>query len=160
MGRISSQFVLARLCCSVAGIGCAKSLKETEPELEARLFEIGKKHIRGLQEPRVFPIHAETRTEAIKLLADARAKPRYGLSLDLAEQFVPGKESHVHYIVGGPFADLNEQIVSNALDYQESALRGLVVVFVSPDPPAAELGALALRKLVQVIHLPLELPDA
>ena len=109
--------------------------------------------------PRVFPIHAGTRMEAITLLADARTEPRRRLSLDLAQQVSLGKTRRVHFVVGGPFADLNEQIVSNALDYQERELPGLVLVFVSPDPPDSELGALAQRKRVRLLHRPLQQPD-
>jgi hypothetical protein len=46
--------------------------------------------------------------------------------------------------------------VSNALDYQERALPGLVLVYVSPDAPAEELGRLARHKRVRLIHRPLE----
>jgi hypothetical protein len=156
MCRIASQLFLGLLCCGVLGIGCATSL--TRPELKTRLLEVGSQ-VKELVRPRVFPIHAGTRMEAITLLADARTEPRRRLSLDLAQQVSLGKTRRVHFVVGGPFADLNEQIVSNALDYQERELPGLVLVFVSPDPPDSELGALAQRKRVRLIHRPLQQPD-
>ena len=62
----------------------------------------------------------------------------------------------VHLVVGGPWASLNEQVVSNALAYREDALPGLVLVLVSPDAPGPALDQLAKQRRVRILHRPLE----
>ena len=134
--------------------GCLTAM--SEEDLDRSLRASGSR-VRGLTHPRVFPLHASSRMEALTLLADARTAPRERQSRDLAQQFSLGKTRRVHLIVGGPFSDLNRQILWNAFDYHEGkALPGLVVVFASPSAPDPELIALAKRKRVQLIHSPLE----
>ena len=125
-------------------------------ELDLRLREAGRE-VRGLRNARVFPLHAATRMEALTLLADARTEPRARESLDLAQQFSLARTRRVHMIVGGPYSDLNRQVVWNALAYHDRvALPGLVIVYASPGAPDDELTALARRKRVQLIHRSLD----
>jgi len=146
--------LVALLLIASFGAGCVSSL--TPPELRKRLLVVGSE-VRGLSpQPRVFAIHASTRMEALTLLADARTEPEERLSLALARQVAIGKTRRVHFVVGGPFGELNQQIVTNALTYHENALPGLVLVLVSPDEPDAELAALARNRRVQLIHRPLD----
>ena len=113
--RLASALLALGLVLPLLG-GCATAY--TARALETRLGEIGRT-VRGLQRPLIFEIHAGNRLEALTLLADARNEPRRRLSLDLAQQISLAKTRRVHFVVGGPFASLNEQIVSNALDYHE-----------------------------------------
>ena len=140
----------------IGALGCATSL--SQQALKTRLAAV-ESEVKGLVRPRLFPIYAGTRMEAMTLLADARTEPRRRISLDLAQQIGLAKSRRIYFVVGGPYAALNEQIVQNALDYHEDRpLPGLVLVLVSPQRPAVQLGALAKSKRVQLIHRPLELP--
>jgi hypothetical protein len=130
------------------------TFEDVDRELRARGAQV-----RGLQRPRVFALHADTRMEALTLLADARTEPRARVSLDLAQQFSLARHRQVHMIVGGPYADLNRQVLWNAFAYHEGkALPGLVVVFASPEVPDAPLLELARRKRVRLIHRPFGTP--
>ena len=152
----SLSLALALALGLVGASGCVTSL--SQQALETRLAAV-ESEVRGLVGPRLFPIYAGTRMEAMTLLADALTEPRRRISLDLAQQIGLAKSRRVHFVVGGPYAALNGQIVRNALDYHEGRpLPGLVLVLVSPEQPAVELGALAKSKRVQLIHRPLELP--
>ncbi|MCA9512519.1 MAG: hypothetical protein KC560_17565 [Myxococcales bacterium] len=152
--RATLAVVAGLLALAAVGAGCATSM--TADELDGRLRAAGRE-VRGLRSPHVFPLYAATRMEAYTLLADARTESRERESLDLAQQFAVAKTRRLHMIVGGPYADLNRQVVWNALSYHEGvALPGLVIVYASPGEPDADLLALAKRKRVQLIHRPLD----
>jgi len=142
------------LVVGLIAAACATSL--TSQGLDDRLALLGSE-IRGLRRPQLFSIYAGSRLEAITLLADARNQPRRRLSLDLAQQIALARTRVVHFVVGGPYADLNQRVVTNALDYHEDRpLPGLVLVYVSPREPSPELAALALSRRVRMIHRPLD----
>jgi len=147
---------LALLLAFAALTSAACATKMTADELDGRLRAAGRE-VRGLRAAHVFPLYAATRMEALTRVADARTERRDRESLDLAQQFALGKTRRLHMIVGGPYPDLNREVVWNALTYHEgTALPGLVVVYASPSEPDAELAALARRKRVQLIHRPLD----
>jgi hypothetical protein len=144
--------VLTALTALGIWTGCAST--PTAAQLDARLREVGAS-VEGLSHPRVFAVHAGSRMEALTLLADARNQPRERLSLDLAQQIGLARTRRLHLVVGGPWARLNEQLLTNALSYREDALPGLVLVVVSPEAPGPALDALAKRRRVRLIHRPL-----
>ena len=148
--RHSLASCIGLLVAGFVAAGCATSF--TSQGLDDRL-ELRGTEVRGLTRPRIFPIYAGSRIEAITLLADARNAPRHRISLDLAQQISLARTRVIHFVVGGPYADLNQRVVTNALDYYEDRpLPGLVLVYVSPREPSSELVALARSHRVRMIH--------
>ena len=58
--------------------------------------------------------------------------------------------------MGGPYADLCDQIVRNAFALnRKRALRGLTVIFVAPEPPSEALRVAAATVHARLQHRPL-----
>jgi hypothetical protein len=56
-------------------------------------------------------------------------------------------------VAGGPFPDLTDQVLRNALELQpESGLPGLQLLVASAEPPSAELLGAARRARVRLFH--------
>ena len=90
-------------------------------------------------------------------LAEARNDPKSsGHSRKLANGFKLGQRKYVDYFIGGPYADLAEQIVLNALTLNDGRrLRGLRVVLVTTEAPSEALRTTALSRSVKLEHYPL-----
>ncbi len=133
----------------VAG-GCATVYHEAE--LEQRLERLGAA-TKELRRPRTAPIHADTRVAAFGLLAEARANVASPLSASLARQLASAKRSHRDLVAGGPFADLTEQVLRNALALQEDgALEGLKLLVASQEQPSQTLLLAARRTRVRLLY--------
>jgi hypothetical protein len=147
-----------RLAVSLLGaalsLGCASPL--TPAELEGRLEEAAASASDPRAAHQVFPVHAPTRIAALTLLSEARSDPRSGLSFQLGRRFASASGRRMNFVVGGPYSDLCDQVVRNALSMnRERGLRGLSVVFVAPEPPSAELRAAAASVHARLQHRPL-----
>jgi len=131
----------------VVAAGCATVYQEAE--LEQRLERLGA----ALRRPRTAPIHADTRVAAFGLLAEARANVDSPLSASLARQLASAKRSHRDLVAGGPFADLTEQVLRNALALQEDgALEGLKLLVASQEQPSQTLLLAARRTRVRLLY--------
>jgi hypothetical protein len=123
-----------------------------EDELEGRLERLAAT-TKGLRRPRAFAIHADTRIAALGLLAEARANRDSPLSAALGRSLAAAHRSRRDLVAGGPFADLTDQVLRNALALQdERGLPGLHLLVASQDPPSAELLGAARRVRVRVFH--------
>jgi hypothetical protein len=130
--------------------GCATV--QGKAEFEQRLERIGAA-TKGLRRPRVFAIHADTRIAALGLLAEARANTDSPLSAALGRSLAAAQRSHRDVVAGGPFADLTDQVLRNALALQdESGLPGLRLLVASQEPPTVELLGAARRARVHVVY--------
>jgi hypothetical protein len=75
------------------------------------------------------------------------------LSASLARQLAAAKRSHRDVVAGGPFADLTEQVLHNALTLQQDgALAGLSLVLASQQQPSPALLAAARRTHVRLLY--------
>jgi len=148
MARIALAFGMA-----FAALACATPIGERE--LEERLASVAA--VSPGAHPRVFPVWAGTRLAAWTLLADARGDPRSPESLRLGHAISRAATQPTTVVVGGPYADLSDQIVRNALEmHGERALGRLTIVLVGPEPPSAELSAALARAGARIQHRPLE----
>ncbi len=146
--RIRVVSALALLAVVIAG--CATVYREEE--LEKRLERIGAATA-GLRRPRTAPIHADTRVEALGLLAEARANADSPLSASVARQLAAAHRSRRDVVAGGPFADLTDQVLRNALSSQQDAgLRGLKLVVASQEEPSGKLRVGARRTGVRLLY--------
>jgi hypothetical protein len=143
--------ILALLAVAGAVVaGCATV--HHEAELEKRLERLGAA-TQGLRRPRTAVIHADTRVAALGLLAEARANRDSPLSASLARQLASAKRSHRDLVAGGPFADLTEQVLRNALALQEDgSLEGLQLLVASQEQPSSTLLVAARRTRVRLLY--------
>jgi hypothetical protein len=145
----------ALVAIAFVALGCATTM--AEPELEARLARVAAESAPPGTARRVFPVWAGTRLAALTLLADARGDPRSGESLRLGQAFARGASRPTTVVVGGPYPDLSERIVLNALELQrERGVPKLTIVLVGPEAPSAALEAAAAAAGARLRHRPLE----
>jgi hypothetical protein len=124
----------------------------TEADLEQRLERLGSA-TQGLRRPRVVAIHADTRAVAFGLLMEARANADSPLSVAVSRRLAAAHLTHRDLVAGGPFGDLNDRVLCNALALQqEKNLSGLQLVFASPDPPSRALLVAAGKAHVRLLH--------
>ena len=146
--RIRIAVALALL--AVVAAGCVTVYREEE--LEKRLERIGAA-TQGLRRPRTATIHADTRMAALGLLAEAKANVDSPLSAALGRQLAAAHRSRRDVVAGGPFADLTEQVLRNALALQDDgALAGLQLVLASQEPPSGELQNAARRTRLRLLY--------
>jgi len=141
---------VALLLLAVVAAGCVTVYREDE--LEKRLGRLGAA-TQGLRRPRTVVIHADTRVVALGLLAEARANVDSPLSASLGRQLAAAHRSRRDVVAGGPFADLTEQVLRNALALQDDgALAGLQLVLASQERPSGELLGAARRTRVRLLY--------
>ena len=131
-------------------LGCATP--PSEADLEQRLERLGSA-TQGLRRPRVVAIQADTRANAFGLLMEARANTDSPLSLAIGRQLAAAHRTHRDLVAGGPFGDLNDRLLCNALALQaEKGLSGLQLIVASPDPPSRALLVAAGKAHVHLLH--------
>jgi hypothetical protein len=136
----------------LAVLVCACATPPTESDLEDRLERLGAA-TRGLRHPRVIAIHADTRAHAFGLLMEARANVDSPLSTALSRQLASAQRTHRDLVAGGPFGDLNDRVLCNALALQdEKGLAGLRILVASPDEPSRALVLAARKASVRLLH--------
>lgn len=143
------RIALAALLGSLAA-GCLTIHREAE--VEARLERLGSATPQ-LRCPRAIAIHADTRLEALGLLAEERANADSPLSSALARSLEAAHRSRRDVVAGGPFADLTDQMLRNALSLQRrGGLPGLTIVVASEERPSPELARAAREAHVRLVH--------
>jgi hypothetical protein len=136
----------------VAALAAGCMTVHREDELELRLERLGAA-TPGLRRPRTAVIHADTRVAALGLLAEAHANADSPLSASLGRQLAAAHRSRRDVVAGGPFADLTDRVLRNALALQgQGALAGLQLVVASQEPPSAELESAARRTRVRLLY--------
>ena len=140
--RVAAAFGLA--CLALA---C--TIPPTEGEVEDELRGIAKEvHPPG--ELRVVALYASSRMDAWGQRMEAVSEGQDWSSQQarrLARAFNQAARRRVAVVAGGPYGDLNERVVLDALDEVKSArLPGLTLVFVSPMPPSADVRQAVSRR--------------
>jgi hypothetical protein len=152
--RTQHRAVRVSLLCALLTLACVTPM--TEDELDGKLAAAAASVPGQVRKPQYFPIFAATRTEAWILLADARSDPESPQSRQLSAQLATAASRRQTLVVGGPYPDLCEQVVLNALALRsERPLRGLTLVFVAPAPPGAAVTAAASAASAKLVHRPL-----
>ena len=138
------------LLASLASLACATAYGEDE--LERRLARLGEATA-ALRRPRVVAIHADSKVEALGLVAEARMNADSPLSAMLARQLAAAKRTRRDVVAGGPYPDLNDLVLSNALALEaEGSLAGLTLLVASANPPSPQLAGAARRARVHLLH--------
>jgi len=147
---VGRRIATALLLLGLVAAGCVTVHREDE--LEKRLDRLAAATA-GLRRPRTAVIHADTRVAALGLLAEARANADSPLSASLARQLSAAHRSRRDVVAGGPFADLTDQVLRNALAlHDDGALAGLQLVVASPERPSGELQHAARRTRVSLLY--------
>jgi len=140
--------------CVLLALGCASPL--TQEDLASRLQEAAASAPDPRAAHQIFPVHAPTRLAALALLSEAKSDPRSPLSFQLGRRLATASARRGSVVVGGPYADLCDQVVRNALSMNHArGLRGLTVIFVAPEPPSEELRVAASAARARLQHRPL-----
>jgi hypothetical protein len=150
--RCADERVIAVSCLLVAlaCAGCATSI--SEDDLNRQLAEVAQPYAR-LGPQQMVPVYAESRMVAIGLLAEARNDPGSPLSRRVGRQLDRAHRRNAHAVVGGPYADLSDRILTNALNLNEDGqLRGLKVLFVSDAAPTPALLDAARLSQTRIHH--------
>ena len=125
----------------------------TQDELEGKLAAAAASVPGQGRKPQLFPIFAETKTEAWILLADARSDPESPQSRQLSVHLATAASRRQALVVGGPYAELCDQVLLNALALRrDRPLRGLTLVFVAPAPPSPSVTAAASAASARFYH--------
>jgi hypothetical protein len=141
---------LGLLCSVLVTLGCVTPL--TEEELQKDL-ERSASHIPNLGRTRVVPIYAETSLLAQAMLYEARHDPDSELSALLGKRMAAASKRRITLVVGGPYPELTEQVLANALHLnEEQGLRGMKLVLVSEQGPSPELSRAAREARVRLYH--------
>lgn len=146
--------VLASLLGAALVASCASPL--TREELASRLEEAAASAPDPRAAHQIFPVHAPTRVAALALLSEAKSDPRSPLSFQLGRRLATASGRRGSVVVGGPYTDLCDQVVRNALSLNRArGLRGLTVIFVAPESPSQELRVAAAAAHARLQHRPL-----
>ena len=89
-------------------------------------------------------------------VAESEAEGPSSLARALGRRFSKASHQRVGVVVGGPFPQLNDRMVLDALESTGAGpLPGLTLVIVSPEPPEERLRVAALERRVRLVHRPL-----
>jgi hypothetical protein len=154
MGRHARRCIARSLLCALLVVGCASPL--TQAELASRLEEAAASAPDPRAPRQIFPVHAPTRVAAYALLSEAKSDPRSPLSSQLGRRLAAASGRRGSVVVGGPYSDLCDQVVRNALAMNRArGLRGLTLIFVAPEPPSEELRVAVSATRAKLQHRPL-----
>ena len=147
--RANRSVLCAGLLAVLASAGCATAVTETDVKLQ--LTETARPFA-GMGPQQVIPVYAESRMVAIGLLVEARNDSQSELSRGIALQLKRARQRKANAVVGGPYPDLSDRILANALNLNaKGQVRGLRIVFVSEAQPTPELLA-AVRQSEARLH--------
>jgi len=136
---------------TAAALACATPPTDAEVESDLRRLSAD---VRGLgPSPRLVVLNAGSSMDAWSHVAESRADGPSTRARALGRRFAKGSQRRVGIVVGGPFPQLNDRMVLDALEAAGSGpLPGLTLVMVSPEPPEEQLRIAALRRRVKLVH--------
>lgn len=139
----------------LALLAVACTIPPTESEVESDLRRIAAK-VRPAGELRVVALHAGSRMDAWAQMTESTAEGEDWSSQQvrrLARAFNRADRRRVAVVTGGPYTQLNERVVLEALNsVKPPRLSGLTLVFVSPDPPSADIRGAASQRGSALVH--------
>jgi hypothetical protein len=157
-GREGRQVQAARsialgLALSLLGlVACVTTLSEADLERELQQAARSSK----LAGAALIPVYAETKLVARALLFEAQREPESEFSVLVSRRMEVAARRRTGVVVGGPYPELADQILRNALSlHREKGLAGLVVLLVSPAPPSPALAQAARTARTRLVHRPL-----
>jgi hypothetical protein len=128
-------------------MGCVTPL--TDDEVGAVL----RRTANGGSGANVMTFFASSDAEALVRVVEARSNGPLPESRRLALGFEGAAHKRLRYVVGGPYARLNDRALLDAFTLcKESRLPGLEVLFVSPAPPSEELDKTARAYGARLVH--------
>lgn len=137
----------------VAALACATPPSDDEVETQLRRAaaatpELGRR-------PRVVPLYADSKMAAWAQVTEAKAEGPSGNARALAQAFENAARQRVAYVVGGPYAALNDRTLLDAFDLVRARkLPGLTLLLVSDKPPSGALVSAARQHGAQLLHRP------
>lgn len=146
MGRILAGLAL------VAGLALGCTTPPTDERLEAELrHQAAQVRELGVR-PHIVVCNASNRMDVWGQLAESKAGTS-ARAQAMGRVFAKASRVRVGYVVGGPYAQLVDQLLLDALRASGSAaLPGLVLLHVSRDPPQQELVLEVQRRKAKLIH--------
>lgn len=134
-------------------LGCATPL--SDDEIDAELRQIARS-VKPPGELRVVGLYAQSRMDSWAQVAESTAEGRDATSQParrLIRAFNQADRRKVAVVTGGPYASYNERIVLDAFHgLDRPQLRGLTLLFVSPEPPSDELRMATQKVGCQLVH--------
>lgn len=142
---------LGLLIAILAASGCATPI--SEDRFEEQLQDSASR-IPGLGRNHVIPIYADSKLVAQGLLYEARHYPDSSeMSALLGKRLAAASKRRISLVVGGPYPDLTEQVLTNALALnRRQGLRGMKVVLVSSKGPSPDLSRAAREARVRLYY--------
>jgi hypothetical protein len=108
----------------------------------------------------VVVVYAEDAEDAWEQIARARQGGPSEVSRALAQSLAHAHPAEDAYVVGGPYASLNEQVLLDALRIVASrGLRGVTALLVSPEEPSRELRESAADMALLLRYRPFPTPE-
>jgi hypothetical protein len=143
----------AGLALAACLLACASP--PTDEEVDAELRQIAKS-VKPVGELRIVGIYAESRMDSWAQWAESTSEGKEASSLParrLARALSQSDRKRVAVVTGGPYASFNERIVLDALRVSKlERMRGLTLVFVSPEPPTPELRTAVTNASAKLVH--------
>jgi len=132
-------------------LACASPPTDADVEADLRRLSAD---VRGLgSSPRLVVLNAGSSMDAWSHVAESKAEGPSVRARALGRRFAKGSQERVGIVVGGPFPQLNDRMVLDALEASGSGpLPGLTLVIVSPEPPEERLRIAALQRRVKLVH--------
>jgi hypothetical protein len=130
---------------ALLGVACVTPI--SEEQVQDKLAAAAKP-VAVSKQQRIIAIYADSKIVAWGLTTEAKNDPNSELAQHVSRSLEVARTRHTDVVVGGPYADLNDQIVQNALALSErGSLAGVRLIYVSPKPPSE-----ALRQAVGKAH--------
>ena len=137
----------------VLALGCATP--PTDDEVDAELRQIARS-VKPPGELRVVGLYAQSRMDSWAQVAESTSEGRDSTSQParrLIRAFSQADRRRISVVTGGPYASFNERTVLDAFGAFKSAqLRGLTLVYVSPEPPSDALRMATQKVGCQLVH--------
>ena len=140
-----------RIAGMVLAVACATPPSDMRIEGELRRLS-GEVHGLG-RSPRIVVLNAGSSMDAWGRVTESRAEGPSTRMQALGRQLAKGSRQRIGVVIGGPFANLNDRMLLDALLASgNEPLPGLTLLLVSPKPPDEELRRVARRRQLKLVH--------
>ena len=104
---------------------------------------------------RVVALEADSKMDALSQVVRARADGPSEFSRFLARAMEKGERKPAQFVIGGFYPSLNQRVLLDTLvEVRAPRLPGLLLVYVSPEPPSEELRKAVRARQARLIHRP------
>jgi hypothetical protein len=102
---------------------------------------------------RVVALEADSEMDALTQVVRARSDGPSEFSRMLARAFEKGERGSAQFVIGGFYDRLNRRVLLDTLAVVRAPrLPGLLIVYVSPEPPSEELRAAVRARHARIVH--------